>query len=127
MVSLTTYVVTSYNDYIVGFENHFARSAKRPLYLFRGHNISPPRATATAGSCTAPWAPVISCFGTNTEFKMITTVFTIQDATSSIGSGSRSQPQTHRVSRIRLLSHHTHVTYRVGNLQVGQKSSGLGT
>ena len=28
-----------------------------PLYLFRGHNISPPRARAPVGSCTTPWAP----------------------------------------------------------------------
>jgi hypothetical protein len=31
-----------------------------PLYLFRGHNISPPRARASAGTCPAPWTPSVS-------------------------------------------------------------------
>jgi hypothetical protein len=45
-------------DYTVRTFTHFLFEFQLVLlYLFRGHNISPPRATASVGSCTTPWTP----------------------------------------------------------------------
>jgi hypothetical protein len=44
-------------EILVATKTNPVEEFNRLLYLFRGHNISPPRAAATVGSCSTPWAP----------------------------------------------------------------------